>query len=406
MKRLAIITTHPIQYYAPWFALLANKPDIDVKVFYTWSQSKEDYYDPDFKQNIKWDIPLLEGYSYTFVRNTSKKPGANHFMGIKCPTLISEIEKWQATHILVFGWNYYAHLRVLRYFKGKIPVWFRGDSTLLDYDIKQLASIRRKQWFNDLKSFTKFKLRKTFLKWVYNHIDLAFYVGENNKDYYLAHGVRKEQLKFAPHAIDNNRFKDSDAKRYLTKAQAWRTKLKLNTNDFTIVFCGKFESKKNPGLLIKAVQKVNAGNRIQPVKLILVGNGNLENELKQLAGDDKNIIFLSFQNQSQMPLVYRLGTVFCLPSQGPGETWGLAVNEAMACGIPVIVSNKVGCARSLILPYTGSIFNSNDLLSLSTAILSTYQKYSSFKSDLIISHIRSWSFTGIVTSILKAINDH
>ncbi|MBS2098537.1 glycosyltransferase family 4 protein [Carboxylicivirga linearis] len=409
MKRLAIITTHPIQYYAPWFALLANKPDIDVKVFYTWSQSKLDYYDPDFKQKIKWDIPLLEGYSYSFIRNTSKKPGANHFMGIKCPTLISEIKKWQATHVLVFGWNYHAHLKALRYFKGKIPVWFRGDSTLLDYDIKTVQDIikdkKTKSQISNLKSYIKFKIRKVFLTYIYKHIDLAFYVGKNNKDYYLAHGVSPIQLRHAPHAIDNNRFKDSDANTFALEAQTWRKKLKLKTTDFTIVFSGKFESKKNPLLLLKAVQNINARAGIQAIKLILIGNGILEKELKQLAADDKNIIFLPFQNQSQMPVIYRLGDMYCLPSKGPGETWGLAVNEAMACGKPVVVSNKVGCAKDLINEDTGYLFESDRLSDLMEIIVSIQQHINEFSSTKIVQFVSDWSFKNITKTINAAINE-
>ncbi len=62
-----------------------------------------------------------------------------------------------------------------------------------------------------------------------------------------------------------------------------------------------------------------------------------------------------------MPILYRLGNVFCLPSKGPGETWGLAVNEAMASSRPVIVSNKVGCAADLVSEgANGYLFNYND----------------------------------------------
>jgi glycosyltransferase involved in cell wall biosynthesis len=92
-----------------------------------------------------------------------------------------------------------------------------------------------------------------------------------------------------------------------------------------------------------------AGHLPDPrLKLIIVGNGKLEQELKEKAAKDGRVIFLDFQNQQKMPLVYRLGDIFVLPSRGPGETWGLAVNEAMACGRPVIVSSRCGCALDLV----------------------------------------------------------
>jgi glycosyltransferase involved in cell wall biosynthesis len=111
-----------------------------------------------------------------------------------------------------------------------------------------------------------------------------------------------------------------------------------------ILFAGKLEPKKDPDFLLRL-----AANLPDPrLKLIIVGNGKLENELKQRGISDKRIIFLGFQNQQIMPVVYRLGDIFVLPSRGPGETWGLAVNEAMACSRPVIVSSRCGCTPDLV----------------------------------------------------------
>src|SRR5438067_5308801 len=122
VKKLAIVSSHPIQYNAPFFKLLAERKKIEVKVFYTWSQAKEKVYDPGFGREREWDIPLLDGYEYEFVTNTSKNPGSHHFKGIKNPDLINKIEAWGATALLVFGWSFQSHLKCIRYFKNKIPV--------------------------------------------------------------------------------------------------------------------------------------------------------------------------------------------------------------------------------------------------------------------------------------------
>ena len=131
--KIAIVTTHPIQYNAPFFRLLEQEPSITPKVFYTWSQTEyEQKYDPGFGKKIEWDIPLLEGYSYEFVNNKAKHPGSDHFMGIENPLLIKKIQEWKPDMVLVYGWSFKSHLQCLRYFNKKIPVLFRGDSTLLD----------------------------------------------------------------------------------------------------------------------------------------------------------------------------------------------------------------------------------------------------------------------------------
>ena len=133
MIKLAIITTHPVQYNAPLFRLLTERNNIKIKVFYTWSQTASGVkFDPGFGKTIEWDIPLLDGYEYNFVENISAKPGSHHYKGINNPTLIKEIKEWNADSLLVYGWNFKSHLKALCFFKNKIPVLFRGDSTLLD----------------------------------------------------------------------------------------------------------------------------------------------------------------------------------------------------------------------------------------------------------------------------------
>ncbi len=130
--KLAIVTTHPIQYYAPLFKMLHERGVVQIKVFYTWSQSQQgSKFDPGFGKNIEWDIPLLAGYNYTFVDNISSRPGTHHFKGIVNPTLNDEIEQWKPDVLLVMGWSFHSHLKSIRYFYKKIPVLFRGDSTLL-----------------------------------------------------------------------------------------------------------------------------------------------------------------------------------------------------------------------------------------------------------------------------------
>jgi glycosyltransferase involved in cell wall biosynthesis len=74
----------------------------------------------------------------------------------------------------------------------------------------------------------------------------------------------------------------------------------------------------------------------------------LEARLREEAGTDPRVHFIGFQNQLQMPIVYRLGDIYILPSRGPGETWGLGVNEAMASGCAIMMSEKAGGSADLV----------------------------------------------------------
>jgi glycosyltransferase involved in cell wall biosynthesis len=69
-----------------------------------------------------------------------------------------------------------------------------------------------------------------------------------------------------------------------------------------------------------------------------------------------------------MPVMYQACDLFCLPSRGPGETWGLAVNEAMACKKAIVVSDKCGCAIDLVTIENGIIFESGNISELKSAL--------------------------------------
>lgn len=349
MNRLAVVSTHPIQYNAPIFKMLAERGNIAIKVFYTWSKAQNEVFDPGFGKVIEWDIPLLEGYEYTFVKN-KKESEKKSFWSIQNPSLTNEIETWKPHAVLVYGWNYYSHIQVMRCFKGKTPVYFRGDSTLLDKK-------------GGLKAF----LSKLLLSNIYKLIDYAFYVGGNNRNYYLEYGLKSNQLYFAPHAIDNDRFANGkQVVSYEEKVRKKKTELGIPDNEIVYLFVGKFNHKKNPLLLVEAFNQLKR----RDTHLILVGNGVLEEQLKEKSHNNPRIHLLDFHNQKEMPFVYRLADVFVLPSKGPGETWGLSVNEAMACKKPIVVSDRVGCAIDLVKPnFNGFIFKHDSEMELKNKLV-------------------------------------
>lgn len=361
--------------------MLSERNKLILKVFYTFSQWKNNFVDKGFLKEVKWDIPLLENYDYEFVENTSKKPDLFSFFGIENKNLNSKISEYNPDAILFIGWNYASHLGAMRYFHGKKKIWFRGDSTLLDENF-------------GIKKF----LRRLFLKRVYNYVDTAFYVGQNNKSYFLAHNLKEKNLVFSPHAIDNERFSTNE-KEFETLAQKWREELNIPQNSKTILFAGKFENKKNPLFIIQAAKDL-------PVfTFILTGDGELKKKL--LSESLPNLVFLPFQNQTQMPILYRLANIFVLPSKGPGETWGLAINEAMACKRAVLVSNKCGCAIDLVKNNeNGFIFNFDDysdfLTKLKILLHNSDLKLFGNNSSKII---KNWSFQKICETIELKINE-
>lgn len=371
---------------------MAASGDFRVKVFYTWGQAKGKVIDKDFGIEREWDIDLLSGYDHAFVQNTSSEPGSHHYKGIINPSLINEVKAFNPDKIIVYGWKFKSHLQLMRHFKGRTPLYLRGDSTLLD----------------DAPGFSiKKSLRRILLQWVYGHVDFALSPGTASDAYFRNAGLSANQIIRARHAIDNERFagiqsqRNGDERFDATKlpkndidqasaiqssgncaessfdiqAEDWRKELSIPEEAKVFLFAGKLEPKKDPELLIRAFFRLH--QQYPKTHLIIVGNGILEQSLQQYTSPPQpsagkfnpstsstpstSISFLPFQNQSIMPLVYRLGDVFVLPSKGPGETWGLAINEAMACGRTVIASDKCGASADMIKESeNGFVFKAGD----------------------------------------------
>lgn len=349
--RVAIISSHPIQYNAPLFERLAKRGKLQIKVFYTWGDSViTNKFDPGFGKEIQWDIPLLNGYEYEFLENVAKDIGSHHYNGIDNPDIVKVVTNFNPDAAIVYGWSFKSHFKLMRALKGKIPIFVRGDSTLLV----------------DSSFLTKLK-RKIFLKFIYKFSDFALYVGQNSYDYFINAGLKKHQLFLAPHVIDNERFvcKTPDC---LNLAASFREKFNIKQDDFVFLFAGKFEDNKNTDLLIDAFKQAQFNHNVH---LVLVGNGPLEVQLKKMA-QFPNIHFLDFQNQKSMPAIYGMCEVFVLPSQS--ETWGLALNEAMAGGKAIIASDKCGGAIDLIDEgKNGYIFKSKDAADLRKKLLCIYE---------------------------------
>ena len=212
-------------------------------------------------------------------------------------------------------------------------------------------------------------------------------VGAANRAYYNAFGVGADRMFRCPHSIDVPRFAEPEDVLNRHAAQ-WREELGVPKERCVLLFAGKLERKKRPIELMRAVLALNDPNCV----LILVGNGELEREVSAIAAaNPERFRVLPFQNQSRMPVVYRLGDLFVLPS-AERETWGLAVNEAIACGRPVLVSNRVGCAADVVDPTCGGVFAADDHDALVQALAHLIADTQKLKTMGLAAALRAWDF--------------
>jgi glycosyltransferase involved in cell wall biosynthesis len=338
--RLAVVLSHPTQYYSPWFRWLSAHGGVTLRVFYLWEFGVKATRDPRFQTTFKWDVDLLSGYESEFVPNVSRAPGAEGFWGFNNPQLPARLAAWQPDAVLLFGYAWASHLRTIWWARRqRVPLIFRGDSHLLG----RPAPGWRRAWF---------------LRWLYRQFAAVTYVGAANRAYFEAFGVPPDKLFFAPHAVDDTLF-DPVSPGHRAAAQALRTQLGLNPGTRVVLFAGKLVPEKQPRELLDAFLA------LQPrgAALVFVGDGPERATLADAAraAPAGAVHFLPFANQSEMPARYLLADIFTLPSRGLYETWGLAVNEAMHMGVPCLVSDRVGCQQDLVTDEeTGWVFQAGE----------------------------------------------
>jgi len=396
--RIAIITSHPIQYYAPLFAYIQEHSDYQIRIFYLWDFGVTARKDHGFGHTLIWDIPLLSGYEFEFIPNISQDPGTHHWRGLDNPQLYQQVCNFKPNAVIcMVSYNYLTSYRFLYQWKSnqksrQIPLFFRGDSHRL-YQANQ--------------DMTKTKIKELIKNYFKNHlISLIFkqfsgflYVGKANYNYFQSYGVNPKKLFFTPHSVNNDYF-ISALTTMKEQAIVWRKELGINPEQKVVLFVGKLEPTKNPLLLLEAFKLA----KLQGVSLLFVGSGNLESRLKKSVKDDtylaQSVHFASFQNQSQMPRSYATADLLVLPSFG--ETWGLAVNEAMCMAVPAIVSSHVGCGQDLVIhEHTGLIFKSGDVHDLADKLRQAFADHSKLKQwgENAANHIRNYSYANVLAGI-------
>ncbi|MCR6657365.1 MAG: glycosyltransferase family 4 protein [Opitutus sp.] len=380
--RLAIVLSHPTQYYSPWFRWLAQHTALRLHVFYLWEAGSTATRDPHFDTTFAWDVDLLSGYSYEFVPNTSSRAGTYHFDGLRNPTLTRRLAAWKPDAILLFGYAYESNLRVLFWARRHgVPVIFRGDSHLLGRARPPLRT-------------------RLLLRFLFRQFAAFAYVGAVNRDYFTTFGVPSRKLFFAPHAVDDSRFNLTD-ERTINEATRLRHELGLGRETRVILFAGKWVPAKQPRELLEAFLALDYPKSA----LVFVGDGEERDALKTLAARAPagRVHFLPFANQSEMPSRYLMADVFALPSRGLYETWGLAINEAMHLGRPCLVSDRVGCQRDLVTEgKTGWVFSVDDPDGLKEALARACSADLEAMKPAVASRISGYTYSESTAGLLDA----
>lgn len=323
ITRLAAVFSHPIQYFAPLFRALAADPALDLKVFFSSAQGAESYRDAGFGREVRWDVPLLEGYrSEVFGRRRASGPapltGAGH------PGLARRLAAFDPDVLWVHGYASAASLRALLW-AGRRGVIFTGDSELL----QPRGPVRR-------------ALKRLLLPALFRRVRVFVDCGERNREYYRHYGVADAQLVHGAYALEIARFQAARDAFAPGEREAERVRRGLDAQALTVVWSGKFVEAKRPLDLVEAIGRLR--DRGAAVQALFIGSGRLQGAMERRVaalGLGGRVRFAGFVNQAAMPLALALGDVVAMTSER--EPYGLAIPEAMAAGNAVVASDRVGC---------------------------------------------------------------
>ncbi|HEX5073251.1 MAG TPA: glycosyltransferase [Gemmatimonadaceae bacterium] len=340
VKRLAIFTSHPIQYQAPLFRALAASGVVEPTVYFGSRHGVDVTMDTGFGQAFRWDVPLLSGYAHDFLPNTASRPDVSRFRGVRLSGADAVLARGNHDGLLLLGWQTLAHVQMLRAaWQIGLPVILRGESTLQRTPGGGArASAHRMVWR---------PLRQRLYRAAFERVQAFLVIGSRNREYYRSFGVPDEKLFWAPYAVDNDWFALPQTERSAARARI-RSRLGVGSDTLVVASSAKLIERKRPLDLVDAVATVRDSGI--DAHALFIGDGEERISIERRAADrriERAVTIAGFVNQRELPSWYAAADTLVLPSDSR-ETWGLVVNEAMAAGLPVIVSDAAGCSPDLV----------------------------------------------------------
>jgi len=321
------VISHPIQHFAPVYLELASRNNIGLRVFYGSDAGARSFHDRGFGRDVQWDIDLLSGYNSVILTPGAPVGGA-HSRRLNSPRLTEELNRYDPDVVLLYGyasrmqWRAWNWARMQR--KG---ILYFSDTNVIQN-----------------RSFARRMLKRIALKVYFGRVSVFLAVGDRNIDYLLQYGASPERIIRCPLTVDIGRFRqvlEGDWQERRQGIRRQRFGLPAGSG-FVVGFAGKMTSIKRPRDVLEAVCRLKGQGRV--VQALMVGSGPLLEDMKRYAeqgGIAAQISWTGFINQSEIPTMYASCDALVLSSDRDNHP--LAVTEAAACGLPVIVSDRAGC---------------------------------------------------------------
>lgn len=341
--KIVLVTTHPIQYQVCWYRELVAAGAELLVVFGCVPDARTQ--GTGFGVSFTWDTPLFVGYSWRSLERGGET-NLETFFGVPGFGIADVLSDVRPDAVLVTGWNSVMLVRAALSAKLlAIPVIVRGDSN----------DLRPRSGMTQAGHRALMTLYDGFLT-----------VGVANRRFYELNGVRAERIAEGGHFVDVGFF-ETEAQARSARRKELRASWGIGDHETCVLFAGKLEEKKRPLFFLRAVAAARSMGA--SVRALVAGSGPLEGAMREVAGrEGVPVTFAGFLNQTEVVSAYVAADVLCLPSDF-GETWGLVANEGMLCGLPVVVSDRVGCGPDLVVEgETGHIVPFEDLAAAARAL--------------------------------------
>jgi len=323
--KLAVVVTHPIQHFAPVYQFLAGEGNVEIVVYYLTDAGASAYYDTQFKRSLAWDLNLLEGYRH-FVLNPGRGSVPKGFIDTDGPGVSKFLDDENPDAVLIYGYTRLVNFRVW--------LWAKLNDRKLLYCSDSVLHRKRSSW--------KLWIKKILLPWFFRGIDTFLVAGDCNAKYFSHYGVSEEKILICPLPVDVRRLRRGGDSDLLALRYSKRAELGIRPADFVVMFCGKMYEGKRPFDLLNAVKVLRESGL--PVVGLFVGSGalleRLQSEAKPLE-DANGIFFSGFVNQQELPSYYLASDLLAITSSEDAHP--LVATEAAVFGLPLVVSNEVGC---------------------------------------------------------------
>jgi glycosyltransferase involved in cell wall biosynthesis len=322
--RLGVLISHPIQYFAPLFRRLAQRPELELEVLYCSSQGAGPYEDLEFKASVTWDTPLLDGYPYHFVPNYWPGRLGGFFSRLN-PGIVRKINAGSYDAVLVFGWAGLANwLAFAACGLSRTPWMLYGESVPL---------------YESENGWLKARVKKLVLGCLFRKTAAFLLTGAFNREFYESYRVPLSRCFPVPMVVDNDFFSGA-ADQARGHRDAIRTRFGIRPETVLLLFVGKLIPRKRPQDLLAVLERVQPA--VPELGVAFAGTGQMlpQMEAEVVRRGLRGVFFLGFKNQTELPPVYAMADIFVLPSARDNR--GVVTNEAMACGLPVVVSDRTG----------------------------------------------------------------